>query len=190
MNVRHLTLFFGLALAASSAAEGMTVQAQLTYGSRQIRDGRIKSVFGKSPVVGFSLQAHLGKHLFAGVDFEHADRMSGIIGAYLNPAEFQMRGLDIFGGLEYGAKLVSVYAKAGLGFYDYHLSIQNNPFTAAYPVNRVDLGGMAAVGVQFFPISKSFLVGEVKYVYLRVKPYEDRVDLSGLRLSAGFGIRL
>jgi hypothetical protein len=49
---------------------------------------------------------------------------------------------------------------------------------------------MAAVGVKFFPISTSFLVGEVKYVYLRVKPYEDRVDLSGLRLSAGFGIRL
>jgi hypothetical protein len=190
MNVRRLALFLGLVLTAASAAGAMTIQAQLTYGSRQIRDSRIKSVFGKHPIIGVSLQAHLGKQLFAGVDFEHADRMSGVIGAYLNPAEFQLRGLDIFGGLEYGAKLVSVYAKAGLGFYDYHLAIQNNPFTAAHPVDRVDLGGMAAVGAKFFPISTSYLVGEVKYVYLQVKPYEDRVDLSGLRLSAGFGIRL
>jgi hypothetical protein len=190
MNARRFVLFFGLVLTAASAAEAMTVQAQLTYGSRKIRDDRIRSVFGEASVVGFSLQAHLGKHLFAGFGVEHAVRVNGVIGAYLNPAEFQLRGFDIFGGLEFGTKVVAGYARAGLGIYAYRLSVQNNPFTAAYPVDRIDLGGMAAAGFKIFPVSAIFLVGEAKYVALKVKPYEDRVDLSGLRLSAGVGIRL
>jgi len=190
MNARRFVLLLGFVLTAASAAEAMTLQAQLTYGSRKIRDDRIRSVFGETSVVGFSLQAHLGKHLFAGFGVEHAVRMNGVIGAYLNPAEFQLRGLDLFGGLEYGTKVVAFSVKAGLGIYAYRLTVQNNPFTAAYPVDRIDPGGMAAASLKIFPVSMIFLVGEAKYVYLRVKPYEDRVDLSGLRLSAGIGIRL
>jgi len=36
-------------------------------------------------------------------------------------------------------------------------------------------------------VENFFLAGEVKYIPLKVKPYEDEVDLSGIRCSGGIG---
>jgi len=49
--------------------------------------------------------------------------------------------------------------------------------------STVIIGG----GLKFYLIKNLFLAGEVKFVPLKVKPFEEEVDLGGMRYLAGIG---
>jgi hypothetical protein len=47
---------------------------------------------------------------------------------------------------------------------------------------------LAAAGLKFYPWKFIFLSAEAKFVALKVKPYDQSVDLGGWRLLGGLGI--
>ena len=44
-------------------------------------------------------------------------------------------------------------------------------------------------GLKFYPLENLFVAAEVRYIPLKVKPYEYEVDLGGIRYLAGLGFR-
>jgi hypothetical protein len=56
-----------------------------------------------------------------------------------------------------------------------------------YRINRFAPAGVIAAGLRVYPWRFLFFSADVKYVILPVKPYDQSVDLSGIRLGGGLG---
>lgn len=166
-------------------------QAGFLYGSRQVADDDIKRVYGQGSVY-FPFIEVVWKGIIFGGGYEGGYNRQGRIGLFNELATLKIDGWELF--LGYQLKLKSVIApffKLGLASCAYKQTIENPSLEAFWKEFRVDhkkttLTG--AIGLRLFPLKIIFLTGEVKYIPMKVKPYSEEVDLSGLRFLGGLGL--
>lgn len=164
------------------------LEAGITFGGRTVSDSEIKRVYGNGTVFFPYLALNFFGGLFIGAGYEGGYSREATIGLYNEPTKLEVTGMEYFVGYEYKIKIISPYLKIGYGSYTYKQTI-DSPYVRGFGVDKkksaISIGG----GLRFFLLKYLFLAAEVKYIPLKVKPYDQEVDLGGLRYSAGAGLK-
>jgi len=187
--MRKTVLFAVLLSFASGAAfAGIRLEVGALLGSRTVQDAAIKEVYGNGTVFFPYAAVHAWKGLFLGAGYEGGYSKSGPIGIYGETARLKITGFEFFAGYEHAVGMLSPFLRAGYGSYSYRQSIES----ALHEGNIIDSskGTIVIAGGLKMNLSGSLsLVGEAKYVPLKVQPLDSEVDLGGMRYSAGLGMK-
>jgi hypothetical protein len=175
-------------LAAGAGRAAVRVEIGVLAGTRTVTSTAIKDVYGTGAVYYPYASIHPWKGLFAGAGYEAAAARTGTIGLYAEPTTLKISGFEIFAGYEAAFGMIVPYIKAGYAVYSYKQVIESRYVSD----NQVDaskgtivLGG----GLKAFMSGTFFLAGEVRFVPLKVQPFDAQVDLGGLRYTAGIGVK-
>ncbi len=174
-------------LALASGGGAITLRPGLWYGPQKIRDAKIKSVYGEQSVFLPTLEVQVWKGLMAGGGYEFGYDREGKIGLDQSASSFRMGGLDLFLGYEQRLNKFGLFGKIGLGLYSYKQTIADLD-VSSYAVDHSKTTITFMGGMKFYPTRVFFLAAEVRYVPLKVKPFETEVDLGGFRFMAGLGL--
>jgi len=156
------------------------------YGLRTVNNSEIREVYGNGTVFVPYLAVKVWRGITLGVDYEGGYSKEGKIGLYQEFSKLRVTGFGFFARYEWRVGRISPYLKFGYGSFSYKQEIENpsvGEFKVDHKKGAIILGG----GIKFYPLKKVFLAGEVKYVPLKVRPFEEKVDLGGFRLLAGIG---
>jgi len=181
-------LFVILLLVLPRGQYAFDLEAGMTFGARTVSDPEIKSVYGSGRVFFPYLALNVFEGFFIGAGYEGGFSKEATIGLYNEPTTLKVSGLEFFIGYEHKIKIISPYLKIGYGSYTYKQTIESVPLMA-FPVDGMKSAVSIGGGIKFFPFKYIFLAAEVKYIPLKVKPYDQEVDLGGLRYSVGAGFR-
>jgi hypothetical protein len=177
------TITFALLLGLlTMGMQAVKLDVGILYGSRSVKDADIKDVYGNGSAYFPYLAVNVWKGLSFGLGYEGGYDRDGKIGLYQEDSNLKVAGLEFFAAYRLELGNLSPYLKLGFGSYAYKQVVSN--------VTKVDDKKSAvnlAVGIRFYVIKGLFLAAEAKYVLLKVKPIEEEVDLTGMRLSAGVG---
>jgi hypothetical protein len=171
-----------------AAQYALDLEVGMVYGRRMVADPKIRSVYGNGTVYDPFLAIRLWKGLAVGVGYEGGYSRTGKIGTYQEPTSLKVTGPEFFVRYELNLKFVSPFVKVGCGSYSYQQTIES-PHIAGHVVDGTKSCPSFGGGLRFFPVKFLFLSAELKYVPLKVKPYEAEVDLGGLRYLVGAGFR-
>jgi hypothetical protein len=181
-------IFIGLALGLSAASSDFHFEAGALYGSRSVADSGIKSIYGEGEVY-FPYAAIVWKGVLIGGGYEGGYSKKGEIGLYEEPSSLEISGFEFFIGYVVKIKIIAPYIKIGYGSYSYRQEI-DSPYVGSFKVDHKKTAITVAGGIRLYPFKNLFLMGEGKYVPLKVRPFDEEVDLSGLRLLAGIGFTI
>ena len=173
------TLLLGL---LTLGLQAVKLDLGLMYSGRTVKDAAIKEVYGNGAVYFPYLAVNAWKGLTFGLGYEGGYDRDGKIGLYQEDSNFKVTGLEFFAAYRLELGNLSPYLKLGFGSYTYKQTVSG--------VSKVDdkkSGLNLALGVRYYLVKGLFLAAEVKYVPLKVKPMEEEVDLTGMRLGAGLG---
>ena len=187
MRKTALGLAFWAALVGTSLA-AVHFEVGALAGTRTVNSANIKAVYGNGLIYFPYLAVHAWKGLFVGVGYDGGYSRKGIIGIYEEPTALRVGGFEAFVGYEIEAGTVSPYVKAGFARYSYRQTIES-PFIGALAVDAKKWTPTFGGGLKIFLSGTFFLAGEIRFVPLKVKPFEDEVDLGGMRYTAGFGLK-
>ena len=164
----------------------MSITGGVFYGLRSINNSDIKDVYGNGNVYIPHLSIVVWKGLFFGASYEGGYSRTGKIGIYEEDASLDITGFDFYIGYEFKTKYVTPYIKVGGASFSYKQTISSS-YIGDIKVNENKMTISFCGGIKFYPLKNVFLAAEVKYIPLKVKPYEDEVDLSGFRILGGIG---
>jgi hypothetical protein len=191
MNLKMRKAAIGLVLLAAlggAARAAIRFEVGVLGGTRTVNSSDIKAVYGNGMVYYPYLAVHAWKGLFVGAGYEGGYSRNGTIGIYEEPTTLRVGGFEAFVGYEIEVGTVSPYLKAGFARCSYKQTIES-PFigdrTVADKKWTPTLGG----GLKIFLSGTFFIAGEIRFVPFKVKPYEDEVDLGGMRYTAGLGLK-
>jgi hypothetical protein len=165
------------------------LEAGLFFGPRTVIDSRITEVYGHASVYYPYLAFGLWKGLAVGVGNEGGYSKQGKIGLYKEPTTLEMGGTEFFVRYEHPLAMIFPYIKIGYGSYSYQQIIQSQ-HTGGRAVDHSKTALSFGAGVRIFPLKGLFLAAEVKYMPFKVKPFEDEVNLGGMRYMVGIGCRV
>jgi hypothetical protein len=180
--MKKIIIFAVLLCLLTLGLQAVKLDVGFLYGSRSVKDADMKDVYGNGAVYFPYLAVNVWKGLAFGLGYEGGYDRDGKIGLYQEDSNFKVTGIEFFAAyrLEFGK--LSPYVKLGFGSYAYKQVVSS--------VTKVDDKKSAlnlAVGIRYYLVKGLFLTAEAKYVPLKVKPIEEEVDLTGMRLAAGIG---
>ncbi len=177
-----------LAFAAlfAAAAPAMDLTAGLMLGPRTLRDPALKAVYGSGTVYCPYVLLPVGRFFFLGGGYEAGFSRSGLIGIYREPAVLKVFGGEMFAGLKVRFNPLILYGRAGIGRFTYRQTVES-PVAGDYPVDGSKWALSLAGGARVELTERLFLSGELKWVPLKVSPYDIPVDLGGMRYLFGVG---
>jgi hypothetical protein len=181
-------MLVGLALGLSGANSDFHFEAGALYGPRYMADPDIKNIYGEG-FVYFPYAAVIWKRILIGGGYEGGYLKNGAIGLYEEPSSLKISGFEFFIGYVIKIKIIAPYIKIGCGSYSYQQKI-DSPYVESFKVDHKKTAITIAGGVKIYALKNLFLMAEAKYVPLKVRPFEEEVDLSGLRLLAGIGLTI
>jgi translation elongation factor EF-1beta len=171
---------------APLAEAAVTLEAGFWCGPQLINDDKIRTKYGEQCVFEPCLALRIDKRWSFGAEYEFGYDRKGKLGLELSPSTFRMSGADVFIGFELGSEIAALFAKVGLGVFAYKQTVEND-FAKAYKVDQTKVTVPLAFGLKAYPAKFFFLGAEIRYVPLKVKPYDYEVDLGGLRIFGGAG---
>jgi opacity protein-like surface antigen len=155
-------------------------------GLRTVSGPEIKDVYGNGTCFFPYAAVNVFKGFTIGAGYELGYSRSGKIGLYEEATTLTVTGIQAFVGYQYSVSMVTPYVFVGFGSFSYKQTVvSDNP--AVQPVDATQSTFFVAGGVKIYPMKNIYISAEVKYVPLKVKPYDDEVDLGGLRLMGGLG---
>jgi len=160
----------------------------LFFGERTVNDSDIKYIYGQGYIYFPFLNVNVSKAIIFGLGYEGGYSKEGEIGIYKEPASLRVVGPEIFIGYQLRLKSFFPYLKIGCGYFAYKQTVES-AYVEEYKVDGKKATVTFSGGFKVFVLNYLFLGTEVKYVPLRVQPYENRVDLGGIRYLIGFGFR-
>jgi hypothetical protein len=180
-----LSLIF---LEVKGRAERTKPQIEIGFlaGLRTLNNADLKSVYGNG-FIFFPSITLIWRGIIFGGGYETGFKKNGLIGIYQEPAQLTVNEPEIYAGYQLTLNKFAPYLKLGWGFYSYK-QVVNSPYVSNYPVNGKKSGLIFAAGFKFYPIKRMFISAEIKYGALKVKPYDQVVDIGGMRLNGGLGI--
>lgn len=171
---------------ASSLSSAFTFQAGAFYGLRKVNDAKIKAAYKDGEVYFPFLEVQAWKGLTLSFGYEGGYSGTALLGIYNSPAELSVSGLEFLVGYEYRINRFGFFAKTGYGLYFYKQTVLDD-FAKDYPVDASQSTIVFKGGLKLYPGKFLFLAFEIKYVPLKVKPYDYEVDLGGMRYLLGLG---
>lgn len=181
-----ITIFFLIIFTSSATA--FNFELYCLYGIQTVNNNDIKNIYGNGRIYSPCVWLDLWKGISMGAGYEGGYSKDGHIGIYEEPTNLKMNGIDFFVGYQIKSKHFSIFVKGGYGIYYYKQYVDNPelPFKVDSKKGTFILGG----GLKLFPINNLFVIAEVKYVPLKVRPFEDEIDLGGIRALGGLGLRI
>jgi len=161
----------------------------LLGGYRTIKDATLKSVYGNGFVFTPYLSLAISQSLRIGAEYEGGYVKEAKIGLFADPSKLDVHGIHVF--IQYGDRIgrVQPYLKVGAGIFSYQLHIEIPSFPAD-KVDNNDISFFIGAGLKVNLSKRIFLMTEIKYAALWAEPFNDQVDLGGLRALLGFGFGL
>lgn len=186
-TLKFLALAIFLITFIPISASAFNLELYCLYGLQNINNVDIKNIYGNGKIFSPGIWLDFWKGLSIGAGYEGGYSKHGYIGIYEEPTNLKMKGIDVFVGYQIKSKFFSLFIKGGYGIYYYKQYIDNPelPFKVDSKKNTFIVGG----GLKLFPIKNLFIIAEVKYVPIKVKPYEEEIDLGGIRALGGLGLR-
>jgi hypothetical protein len=191
MNLKMRKAALGLVLLAALggvARAAIRFEAGILGGTRTMNGADVKAVYGNGMIYYPYLAVHVWKGLFVGAGYEGGYSRKGTIGIYEEPTTLRVGGFETFVGYEIKVGTVSPYIKAGYARYSYKQTI-DSPYIGDRAVAAEKWTPTFGGGLKLSLSGALFIAGEIRFVPLKVKPFEDEVDLSGMRYTAGFGLK-
>ncbi len=153
-------------------------------GLRTVSDADIQDVYGNGTCFFPYAAINLFKGFTIGAGYELGYSRSGVIGLFDEATTLEVTGIQAFVGYQYSVSMVTPYVFVGFGSFSYKQTVDS---PAAQEVDATQSTFFVAGGIKVYPMKNIYISAEVKYVPLKVQPYEDEVDLGGLRLMGGIG---
>ncbi len=174
-------------LVLSLALPALQLQLGVKGGARTVFDSDIRDVYGN----GYALYPHidllLSESFYLSAGYEFSLWKEAQIGIFQEKTTLRVDGLHLLAHYRLKGGKLQPYLCAGLAYFHYKQTVESE---YALDVDDHKLSFLAGAGVNYNLSDLIFLSGEVRYVPLKVKPYEEEVDLGGFRFLAGIGIRL
>lgn len=185
--MKKTALFLACLFAGTGVAAAQTWEAGLTGGYRTIKDSTLRAVYGNGFVYAPYLSLAVSPSLRVGAEYEAGYTKDAKIGIFQDPSTLDVRGFHFF--LQYGERVgrVQPFLKLGVGVFAYKLDIQT-PTLSANKVDSTDVSFFVGAGLHTRLNRFLFFSGELKYVALWADPFDDQVDLGGLRALLGIGL--
>lgn len=182
-----IKIFLLIILFFPSKVQAVDFSLGLGAGFRRINDSYLRQVYGNGFIFIPYVQVGLSKYFSFELAYEGGYQKKAPIGLYQEPSTLKITGWEISGRLHYAFKIISPYIKLGPGYYFYRQDI-DSPYVR-HKVNHHHLSFQGAGGFQLFLQRNFFWQTEIKYVFLRVKPFEIKVDLGGVRYILALGYK-
>ena len=185
--MKKTTFLLAAWIAVTGAAAGQTWEAGCWGGYRTIKDEMLRTVYGNGLVYSPYLSLAVSRSLRIGAEYEGGYVKEARIGLFADPSKLDVRGFHVF--IQYGERTgrLQPYLKVGAGVFAYQLDIDTPPLSAVR-VDSTDVSFFFGAGMRAVPVKRLFLMTELKYAALWADPFDDRVDLGGLRVLLGIGI--
>ena len=178
-----------LLLALGGVCRAQSWEAGLLWGTRGLKNADLKAVFG----TGTAFTPYASLRVFTGgsigISYETGYSRQAPVGLFSDLFHLQVSVAEIFFRQEWQAGAVAPYIKIGPGLAFYKITI-DSPFLKAYNAHGSDIAFSIAAGAKLRLGKRIFLSGEIKYGVLWLDPFDDKVDLGGVRAQAGIGIVL
>jgi hypothetical protein len=162
------------------------IDVGVSYGPRQINDSKIKDTYGNGFVFYPSFSLGLWRGIFVGIGYEGGYSKSGKIGIYNDPTTLKMSGIEFFLGYQRRIKSFVPFIKIGGGSFSYKQTFSSS-YLKDFEVDNKKWAIIFSAGVRIIVFKGAYLSGEIKYIPLTVKPFEEEVDLGGMRFLVGIG---
>ncbi len=188
---RYLAAFIvlaGFGTGLFGAGSRLRFEAGAFSGPRYMTGSDISAAYGQGFVYNPYAAIQWGRFLIGG-GYEEAKASRGEIGLYEESSSLRIRGFDLFVGYVFTFRIVAPYLKIGYGRYSYQQTI-DSLYVGSDGVNQKKWTVTIAGGARFRVFKHLLLAGEVKYTPLKARPFDEEVDLGGLRLLAGIGFSL
>jgi hypothetical protein len=185
--LKGMTVFVFMSAFFCPSGHASRIAAGVNMGIRTLNDEYLNSVYGSGSVVIPYAQFMLAKWFSIEAAFEGGYKKSAPIGIYEEASTLKISGWEFSGILHYEIGRLEPYLKFGAGYYGYKQEIESAfvPYKVDHHHTSFHFGG----GSQVFFGKYLYLGAEVKYVQLKVMPFDIKVDLGGLRYLLGLGLK-
>lgn len=172
---------------AYTTSDALTIQAGALFGLRKVNDLKVQAAYKDGNVYFPYLEVQPWKDLTFSIGYEGGYNETALLGPFQSRADLSVTGLEFLVGYEYRIKRLALFAKTGFGLYFYKQTVQDE-YVKDYEVDQSQSTIVLKGGLKIYPWKFLFLALELKYVPLKVKPYDYEVDLGGMRYLVGFGV--
>jgi len=174
----------GLCAAAAFSAEEDRWRAGFSAGWRTIKDKTLESVYGGGWIFTPSLSYRISPGLWVGAEHETGYSKEARIGLFAEESRLAVRGTHIF--LLYGRDKgrIRPFFKIGAGLFAFDMDIES-PYVQANNFSSRDVSILFGGGLRVMLSRKFSAVAEAKYAALWADPFDDMVDLGGIRILGG-----
>ena len=184
--MKKIILAISLLILSSPAQYASDFEAGGDFGIRTANDSQIRDTYRNGIFFFPYLAFNFWRGLFVGAGYEGGFSRKAIIGLYEESSSLKVSGIEFFIGYELKIKFFSPYLRIGYGSFAYKQTI-DSPYVKEYKVDAKKSTLTLDGGIKLYPVKYLFLAAEVKYLPLKVKPYEEEVDLGGLRYGGRVG---
>lgn len=158
------------------------------FGNRQFKGSVIKDTYGGAVIYTPFVKVSLLKWLGISASYETGYKGSGDVGLYNEESVLKIDGINAAITAQYRLKLVEPFIKFGFGRYAYKQKI--NSEYVRHQVDHAKITAIFGAGINIYLFKSFFITSEFKYVPLKVKPFDQEVDLSGMLFMVGLGYQL
>lgn len=187
-TIRILVLLSALSL-WPSVPYALDIHGGLFGGLLTMRNKDIKHVYDDGTVYAPFMEVRLYRGLTLGLSYEGGYAHSGTIGLDKETTKLSLMSAEAFLAYEFRLGWFVPFLKVGASYVLYKQT-NASPFVADFHVDHKAWAPIVGVGVKLYPVKMLFFAGEIKYADLKVKPYEDKVDLSAFRFLGGIGFTI
>ena len=184
---RRLLSLLALALFFSPMLQAFDIAGGLNFGKRWIDDSFMQEVYGHGYVFQPYVRYNYTNLLALEVAYEGGYKRDGRIGLFQEESILNITGWELSGILYYRIQNFVPFIKFGVGYYNYWQDISSE--FVRLEVDNHEITYLMGGGLSIFFNNNFLLHTEVKYVPLKVKPFDIEVDLSGIRVMLGIGYR-
>jgi hypothetical protein len=188
MKKAAFALLVALAPYALAASEPRW-EAGLSAGMRTIKDETLRTVYGNGFVYTPFVSLKVSPKVAVGLEFEGGYVKDAKIGIFREDSRLAVQGGSLFVSYGRDKGLIRPFLKFGAGIFHFQMDIES-PYVQAYNFSANDISILVAGGFKASLSRTLFLSAEMKYSALWADPFDDMVDLGGIRLLLGAGVRL
>ncbi len=178
-----LLVFF---MAVTGLATEINLGANLGY--RQLKDPKLGEIYGDGFVYDLLARYFPVERYGIELSYEGGYKRDALIGLYQENSTLTVGGIQLAGVFRYPVGKFAPYFKFGAGYFAYKQNIESE--FVRLKVDHHKWTTVVGLGATVDVFAGLFLTAEVKYVPLKVQPFDIPVDLGGMRYLGGLGFRL
>lgn len=181
-KILALSFLFSLFVQAGQAVE---IGAGVKFGYRTLKNPSFQDIYGGGYVINPFIMFSPFNLLNVEFSYEGGYKRAGKVGIFQEESILKINGWEMSGLIRPRIGKIRPYLKLGIGYYFYKQDIESEFVRLKVDHHKMAFISGAGVNITFF--NGAFLGVEVKYVSIKVRPYDINVDLSGIRYLVSLG---